>query len=58
MALIMQKIKEKHPKAFVIYRFIGVTPDSSNARALMYSVYSQVLFISLFQLILKLFLFT
>jgi hypothetical protein len=42
MALAWQQIKERVPNVYVVYRFVGITPSSSSARALMRSVYAQV----------------
>eukprot|EP00026_Physarum_polycephalum_P000396 Phypoly_transcript_00397.p1 GENE.Phypoly_transcript_00397~~Phypoly_transcript_00397.p1 ORF type:complete len:1410 (+),score=214.43 Phypoly_transcript_00397:632-4231(+) len=42
MALMAQKIKAKQPNAFVVYRFIGITPSSSGARQLLQSLYTQI----------------
>jgi hypothetical protein len=49
MALVLQRIKERVPNTHIVYRFIGITPDSGGARKLTHSVYDQVcLSISLF----------
>ncbi|MFX1296789.1 MAG: DUF4062 domain-containing protein [Promethearchaeota archaeon] len=42
LAFTIEKIQETNPKAELIFRFIGVTPGSSYARGLLYSICHQV----------------
>jgi WD40 repeat protein len=43
MAKALQQAKEAHPQATLIYRFIGVTPESSNGRALLEGLCHQII---------------
>ena len=42
MARALARARERHPGAFVVSRFIGVTPESSDGRALLESVCRQL----------------
>ena len=42
MAKAIQQSQHAHPDANIIYRFIGITPESSNERALLESLYHQL----------------
>lgn len=42
VAKAIQQSTEDHPRANCIYRFIGTTPESSNERALLESLYRQI----------------